>query len=109
MQDSGNLSRDLCHGKRQRFTVLWLSRVICSREILVAKIFVIKPTWHGPDRRIIERRCIDRRAEIRYEPTREDRRSGVDRREHERSFDGYRLARRLRRYLNSCSSPDDRK
>jgi len=68
---------------------------------MAAKIFVIKPIWHGPDRRDGDRRLQDRRVEIRYEPSREDRRSGVDRRERERSWDSYRLARRLRRFLST--------
>jgi|GEM_PF-6301914 len=72
---------------------------------MAAKIFVIKPDWHGPDRREIDRRLRDRRFEVRYEPSREDRRSGVDRRERERSWDSYRLARRLRHFLSSCEDP----
>lgn len=66
---------------------------------MAAKIFVIKPNWHGPDRRCGDRRLADRRAEVRFEPSREDRRCGVDRRERERNWDSYRLARRLRRFL----------
>jgi len=71
---------------------------------MAAKIFVIKPNWHGPDRRLGDRRTGDRRTEVRFEPSREDRRCGVDRRERERIWDSYRLARRLRRFLGNSET-----
>lgn len=56
-----------------------------------AKIIKGEFKWHGPDRRAKEdRRVEDRREEVRYEPAKDDRRTGVDRRQDGRDSDGYR-------------------
>ncbi|HEY5718846.1 MAG TPA: hypothetical protein VIX81_00390 [Gammaproteobacteria bacterium] len=42
------------------------------------------PEWNGPDRRIEQkerRKNPDRREDLRFEPGKRDRRSGVDRRD----------------------------
>ncbi len=45
------------------------------------KVMISTPEYSGPDRRIAARRKeVDRRELIRFEPSREPRRSGQDRR-----------------------------
>ncbi len=47
-----------------------------------------KPSYQGPDRRKAERRTgLERREEFRFEPGKDDRRKGKDRRTHSRLDD----------------------
>jgi len=53
-----------------------------------AKIIKGEFKWHGPDRRDKgDRRVQDRREEVRYEPAKDDRRDGTDRRDKQSDYE----------------------